>query len=119
MGDLKGLIICKGDVTFDKDVTGFEGLIVSGGKIKIDHSMNLSANPEIIKSILRECDESQKHGKSSSKNLFEICELFQRYQSIYVDPNNNDAIDVESTKSISAVQFEDILAFDNWKKNVD
>lgn len=118
-GDLKGLIICKGDVTFDKDVKSFEGLIVSGGKIKIDHSMNISSNEEIIKSILRECDESQKYGKTSTKNLYKICELFQKYQSIYVDENNSDAINVESTKSISAVQFEDILAFDNWKKNVD
>jgi len=118
-GDLKGLIICKGDVVFGKDVESFEGLIVSGGKIKIDHSMTVSSNEEIIKSILRECDESQKYGKNSNKNLFKICELFQKYQSIYVDENNKDAIDVVTTKNISAVQFEDILAFDNWKKNVD
>lgn len=116
-GDVKGLIICKGDVTFSSDVDSFEGLIVSGSKVKVDKSMNFSANEEIIKSILRECDESQLYQESD--NYFRVCELFKQYQSIYKPETNSGEVATESTKSISAVQFEDVLSFNNWKKNVD
>lgn len=116
-GNIKGMIITKGDVTFKNNVNSFEGIIVSGSKIYINHSMNLSANEEIVKTIIRECDEAQN--VTERKDYFKICELLQRYQSIYkIDPNT-DKVKTESAKSISAVQFEDILSFENWMKNVD
>jgi len=115
-GNVKGMIICKGDVTFKDNVNSFEGLIVSGSKIKVEHSMNFAANEEIVKTILRECDESQL---SATNNYFEVCGLFQKYQPIYTPEGGNGKIETESTKSITAVQFEDILSYDNWKKNVD
>lgn len=116
-GNVKGMVICKGDVTFSKDVKAFEGLIVSGSKVKIEQSLNFSANEEIVKTILRECDESQLN--SGSNNYFAVCELFQQYQSIYKPDDTTGMIETESAKSISAVQFEDILSFNNWMKNVD
>ncbi|MBQ9983733.1 MAG: hypothetical protein IJP29_04010 [Lachnospiraceae bacterium] len=116
-GNVKGMVICRGDVTFDTDVKSFEGLIVSGSKIKVEQSMNIMANAEIIKTILRECDESQV--QTGSRNYFAVCELFQQYQSIYKKDDDSGSIETESTKSISAVQFEDILSYDNWLKNVD
>ena len=76
------------------------------------------ANAEIVKTILRECDESQQYS-DPSKNHFEVCELFQQYISVYKQDSPSGAIETENTKSISAVQFEDILSFNNWKKNVD
>lgn len=118
-GNVKGLVICKGDVTFDSDVTSFEGLIVAGGKVIVNHSMRFSANEEIIKSILRECDESQKYSKGDTDYHFEVCEIFKHYQSIYTVPDGTNDIETESMKSISAIQFEDILGFENWKKNID
>lgn len=116
-GNVKGMVICKGDVTFTDDVKSFEGLIVSGSKIKVEHSMTLTANEEIVKTILRECDESQLN--AGSKNYFAVCELFQQYQSVYKPKEDDGSIETESAKSISAVQFEDILSFANWMKNVD
>lgn len=117
-GNVKGMVICKGDVTFANDVESFEGLIVTGSKIIINDDVNLMSNSEIIKTILRECDESQQYS-DPSKNLFSVCELFQQYQSVYKPDENAGLIETESTKSISAVQFEDILSFNNWQKNVD
>ncbi len=117
-GNVQGMIICKGDVTFASDVKSFEGLIVSGSKVKINQTMNFMANEEIIKTILRECDESQLSA-DASKNYFEVCNLFQQYQSIYKVDEDSGTIQTESTKNISAVQFEDVLSFKNWKKNVD
>ncbi|MBO5087896.1 MAG: hypothetical protein J6C01_04410 [Lachnospiraceae bacterium] len=116
-GNVKGLVICKGDVTFDSGVKSFEGLIVSGSKVRITHSMNFTANEEVIKTILRECDESQQD--TSTKFLFDVCELFQHYKTFYKSDTSSGTAVTESTKSISAVQFEDILSFNNWKKNVD
>ncbi|MCM1202606.1 MAG: hypothetical protein NC300_00515 [Bacteroidales bacterium] len=124
-GKVRGIILAKGDVTFGDDVTEFEGLIVTGGKIIINNfnkttgktTMSLLANEEIIKSILRECDNSR--GESHANNFGFICDMFRGFQSQYVPPQPGGATPVASMKDISAVQFEDILSFRNWKKNVD
>lgn len=119
-GNVKGIVICKGDVTFKDEVKSFEGLIVSGSKIKINQTMNLVANGEIIKTILRECDNSQQYASSNpSKDTSFVCDLFRGYESIYQPPTTGGEIATETMKSITAIQFEDILGFANWKKNVD
>lgn len=116
-GRVKGIVLCKGDVTFDTNVKEFEGLIVAGGKILVQHSIDFVANQEIIKSVLRECDESQYI--SGSKDLSGICKLFRHYVPSAAPSSTTPGSNVESMKSITAVQYEDILAFKNWKKNVD
>lgn len=106
---MKGIIVCKGDVTFTDAVKEFEGLIVAGGKIKVNHSMDFLANREVVKAILRYEDE---HNDTNG-----ICALFRQYQrATTVTPDSGTAIPM---KSISAVIYEDVLAFNNWKKNVD
>lgn len=115
-GRVKGIVLCKGDVTFDASVKEFEGLIVSGGKIKVNHSINFVANAEIIKSVLRECDESKRLG---GEDLSSYCKIFRQFVSNdEPDPADPDS-GIVSMKSVTAVQYEDILAFENWKKNVD
>lgn len=124
-GKVKGLIIAKGDVTFKTDVEEFEGLIVSGSKIIVNNfdkianktEMNFRANEEIIKTVLRECDNSQ--GETGLKNYGYVCDIFRQYQSQYVPPEEATDTKAVSMRSISTVQFEDILSFQNWKKNVD
>lgn len=124
-GKVRGIVIAKGDVTFTDDVNEFEGLIVTGGKIIIDNfdkangknSMSFLANEEVVKTVLRECDSSR--GESKSKNFGYVCDIFRLFESQYVAPEESGDTQVESMKSISAVQFEDILSFRNWKKNVD
>ena len=116
-GRVKGIVMCKGDVTFDSNVKEFEGLIVAGGKIIVNHSINFVANAEIIKSVLRECDESGN--LSGTEDLSAICALFRHYISDNTSTTPDSSSNVESMKSVTAVQYEDILAFKNWKKNVD
>jgi hypothetical protein len=56
-GKVKGIILAKGDVSFDSTVTSFEGLIVSGGKVFIGDTNNIASiksNPEAVKAILNE-----------------------------------------------------------------
>lgn len=126
-GKLRGIVIAKGDVTFDTNVNSFEGLIVSGGKVIINNfdnfdktnkktSMTFLANEEIVKTVLRECDNSRGNG---SKNYGFVCDIFRLFKSEYNPPTPSGDVPVESLKSISSVQFEDILSFQNWKKNVD
>lgn len=115
--DAMGIIICKGDVTFDTDVESFNGLVVAGGKIIINHSMTLAANEQIVKKTLEQCDDSRQY--KGSDDISEVCDLFQQFVSSYSETEVKDEIATDSMKSISAVQFEDILGFKNWKKNVD
>lgn len=120
---VRGIIFAKGDVTFDLDVDEFEGLIVTGGKIKINNfsaskkTMVLNSNAEIVKSVLRECDASQ--GNTDDKNFGYVCKLFRLYESTYKPVEESQATDVTSMKSISAIQFEDIISFKNWTQNVE
>ncbi|MCM1497747.1 MAG: hypothetical protein NC124_04700 [Clostridium sp.] len=124
-GKVRGIVLAKGDVTFSTDVEEFEGLIVTGGKIIVNNfdkvngktSMSFLANEEIIKSILRECDNSR--GESATKNFGFVCDIFRLFESQYVPPVGSDETATVSMKSVSAVQFEDILSLRNWKKNVD
>lgn len=124
-GKVKGLIITKGDVTFKSNVTEFEGLIVSGSKIIVNNfdmaagktEMNFRANEEIIKTILRECDNSR--GESGTKNFGYVCDMFRQFQSQFVPAEEATETKAVSMRSIATVQFEDILSFQNWKKNVD
>lgn len=122
-GKVRGIIIAKGDVTFDTDVEEFEGLVVTGGKIIINNftgtktTMALSANAEIIKSVLRECDASR--GETAEKNYGFVCDTFRLFESTYEPPSESDDNVVTAMKSISAVQFEDIISLKNWVRNVD
>ncbi len=109
-GKFMGVVICKGDVTFGNDVKEFHGLIVAGGKIKVDSSINFIANREIVKAVLDECQ------RSNDTNLKAFLELFKQY---YKDGDPEGDSTVVSMKNVSSVQYEDILGFSNWRKNVN
>lgn len=115
-GDLQGIILAKGDVSFDKSVTEFNGLIVSAGKVYVGHSMDILANEQIVKTILRECDETRS--LSGSDNMSLVCDIFTKFVSKY-KPTTGDAVATESYKSIGTIGIDDILSMKNWKKNVD
>lgn len=118
---IKGIVICKGDVTFDSGVKEFEGLIVAGGKIKVNKSIDFVANAEVVKSILRECyDENNTTDLAlRSDSKAKVCRMFKQFAADYASASGNPAEQVESMKSMSAVVYEDMLSFENWKKNVD
>lgn len=122
-GKVKGIVVCTGDVTFD-GVTEFEGIIVAGGKIKVDQSINFVANAEVVKSILRECYDSNNSVKLSDRTeatdwQAKVCRLFKNFAASYNTASGNTAETVDSMKSVTAVVYEDMLSFENWKKNVD
>lgn len=123
-GRIQGIVICKGDVTFDSSVKSFEGMIVSGSKIYIGQSINFIANPEIPKAILRECS-----GMSGSTTASSIIACFKDYNDVISGGGGaggggggggggaTGVIDLE--KPITEVNYKDVLYFENWKKNVE
>lgn len=109
-GVVKGIIITKGDVTFGEDVTGFEGLIVAGGKVYIRGQMNaITSSAEICRSIIRECQ------LSGDDKCADFLKLFKDYEDSTVVP----ADDSTEVKSIDTIDYSDVVKFDNWMKNVE
>ena len=109
-GIVRGIILSKGDVTFDSSVVKFEGLIVSGGKIYINNQLTtMSANAEVCKAILREC---QLDGSDNAKF---VLSLFKGYED---SENENTEVSTD-TKTIDAIDYSDVVRYDNWMKNVE
>lgn len=109
-GKIMGLVIAKGDVTFaDDTVTRFEGLVITGSKIKVDHPMDFVANAEIVKTILRTADATKGNlvGDYSV-----ICEIFKDY-----DPEDSGG--EEGSTSVGMIEVGDVIQYENWKKNVE
>lgn len=129
-GTVMGLIIAKGDVNFnDAGVTRFEGLVISGSKILVDHPMNFIANPEIVKTVLRTADATKcptckgfghdaegnvcpDCGGSKAGDISGICKLFKDY---------SDDASGSGSGGVSAGNIEvgDVLQYENWKKNIE
>lgn len=107
-GKVLGLVIAEGDVTFDDDVTKFEGLIISGSKIIVDHKVDFVANAEIVKTILRTAEASE----GSSDDYSGICKIFKMYESSSTGSSSGNT-------SVGNIEIGDVLQYSNWKKNVE
>ncbi len=107
--NIRGMIITKGDVVFGDDVTSFEGLIVAGGKIYVKNKVtNITASPEICRSILRECVTS------SDTLCADVLKVFTEYKDF--DP---DADDTTTAIEVNQINYTDVVSLENWMKNVE
>lgn len=108
-GAARGIIICGGDVTFAPDVKSFSGLIITGAKVICDHDITLSADATFVANMLALCEESD----DKNVNLITRKILLQYENS---GSQNNSSV---TSASISDISYQDILLFENWKKNVE
>ena len=109
-GVVKGIILTKGDVIFGENVTGFEGLIVSGGKIYIsNHMQTINASAEICRAVLRECQ------LSGDNDCQEFLKLFKGYEGSEIIEEIEDT----DAKTIDTIDYSDVVRFNNWMKNVE
>lgn len=108
-GALQGIVICGGNVTFDKSVKSFRGMIISGAKIICNSSVDISADASFTATVLEECSKSDVEDLSLITR-----EILKNY--VKVDDKNNSEV---SGSSLSDISYSDILAFQNWKKNVE
>lgn len=112
-GAVRGIIIAKDDVEFGDNVTSFEGLIITGGKIFVNgHMKNISANAEICRTILRECQVSTDE---DCKNFLNV---FKEYESTAADAGDASLNSTEM-KTIDTIDYSDVCKFSNWMKNVE
>lgn len=106
-GEVQGIIIAGGEVSFSSDVTSFKGLIISGAKVKIDHVMDLTADATYVAKLLEKCSSDTELSIVTSTVL-------KNYVNTKKETKSEG-----STVSISDISYEDILAFQNWKRNVE
>lgn len=113
-GSVRGIVITKGDVYFDKTtdngVIDFEGVIVAGGKVYVTGNVKtIAASPELCRTVLRECL------MNSDENSKFLLKLFRGYEP---SEGTADATDTDA-KSIDTIDYTDVVSFDNWMKNVE
>lgn len=108
-GSFQGIIIAGGNVRFDENVKSFRGMIITGSKLIIDHNMSISADAAFVANLLEQCSES-----TDEKLNTLTTKVLKNYTSSKSEGNT------EATgASISDISYEDILVFQNWKKNVE
>ncbi len=112
--DMSGIIISGGNVTFGSGVTSFTGLIICGGKIYCDHTMTIKSSENMVVSILDKCAEDDDLKVLTTDASTSKTRIIRNYENT----SSNDDTEV-SGMSISDISYYDILAFQNWKKNVE
>lgn len=116
-GAVRGMVITKKDVYFDANVTSFEGIIISGGKVYVNGNLiNMTASAEICRAILRECQLSDDANGKLVLNLFKDYELSEDGET--PNPGGDVASDTDA-KTIDNIDYSDVVHFSNWMKNVE
>ena len=140
-GKITGIIVTKGDVYFDeysgsdsyKTVKEFNGIIVTGGKVFINNTItNINAS-DLCKNIMnqcivksQDCTSTDTVKKRQALMAIKVLELFkdyeeygakQRYFYEHPDEASDDAGD--SYKTITTIDYSDVLRYNNWMRNVD
>lgn len=108
-GSFQGIIIAGGNVRFDENVKSFRGMIITGSKLIIDHNMSISADAAFVTNLLEQCSES-----TDEKLNTLTTKVLKNYTSSKSEGNTE-----VTGASISDISYEDILVFQNWKKNVE
>lgn len=108
-GSFQGIIIASGNVRFDENVKSFRGMIITGSKLIIDHNMSISADAAFVANLLEQCSES-----TDEKLNTLTTKVLKNYTSSKSEGNTE-----VTGASISDISYEDILVFQNWKKNVE
>ena len=108
-GSFQGIIIAGGNVRFDENVKSFRGMIITGSKLIIDHNMSISADAAFVANFLEQCSES-----TDEKLNTLTTKVLKNYTSSKSEGNTE-----VTGASISDISYEDILVFQNWKKNVE
>lgn len=108
-GSFQGIIIAGGNVRFDENVKSFRGMIITGSKLIIDHNMSISSDAAFVANLLEQCSES-----TDEKLNTLTTKVLKNYTSSKSEGNTE-----VTGASISDISYEDILVFQNWKKNVE
>ena len=84
-------------------------MIITGAKLIVDHNMTISADAAFVANLLELCSES-----SDANVKLITTDVLKNYDSTK-NTGNTEVTGV----SISDISYEDILEFQNWKRNVE
>ena len=140
-GSITGIIITKGDVYFDeyngadayKTVKEFNGIIITGGKVYINNTVTNINSSELCKTIMgqvilkaKDCTSDDASKKSEALKAIKVLELFkdyeedgETYRKIYNDPSLAPELTGDDFRTISTIDYSDVLRYNNWMRNVD
>lgn len=108
-GAFDGIVIAAGNVGFDSSLKYFRGMIITGSKLIVDHDVTITADAAFVANLLETCSES------SDKDWNTITtKVLKNYTSSKSEGNSE-----VTGASISDISYEDILVFQNWKRNVE
>ena len=84
-------------------------MIITGSKLIVDHDVTITADAAFVANLLETCSES------SDKDWNTITtKVLKNYTSSKSEGNSE-----VTGASISDISYEDILVFQNWKRNVE
>ncbi len=100
-----GIIICMGDVTF-KNMKSFTGTVIAAGKVYVKGSSNAGSTSFFA-------DEQMCNAmiQNDEDNMIRTCFGLKEFAS---------ETDEDTTgKSISNIDYTDLVGYENWKKNAE
>ena len=137
-GVMTGIIITKGDVYFDQDpgddknVKEFNGIIVTGGKVYLNGDITKINSSELCKTIMSQVIQKAKEfyvdntKRSDSEKAIYVLEVMKEYEEEGKKIRNIlDGVDPipdlteQETRTISTLDYSDVLKYNNWMRNVD
>lgn len=115
--DVKGIIICKGDVIINGSI---EGLVIAGGKITVSTSGTIKANRGIVQTIL-EAEQKELSGIKEDKVDRDFLAGYASYyfrqalvNDTLVSETNHKYND--TSQRITSTEYTDFMYYENWQK---
>ena len=84
-------------------------MIITGAKLIVDHNMTISSDASFVPNML-----DKRAEESSDADSQYIVGLFKNYVK-----SGDSTTSTVTGVSISDISYEDILVFQNWKRNVE
>ncbi|MBP3234126.1 MAG: hypothetical protein J6M65_06865 [Eubacterium sp.] len=128
--EVTGIVVAKGDVFFDNNVNKFNGLIITGGKVHItlNNKVNYISSTSLCRNILNDClvkavnysnltDGTPE--KQEAKNAINFLKLFKDYEKIAEQAEDGSLSPDTTKKDITTINYDDVIKYNNWLRNVD
>lgn len=93
-----GIVLCQGNVTFE-NVKEFTGTIICAGKLYIKGATKFYADDQMCNAMI----------ENDKTNMIRTCFGLKEFKA---DNDNSD-----KAKSISSIEYTDLVGFENWLKN--
>lgn len=106
--NFRGIILCKSDVIIPAG-TSVEGLVIAGGRIRVEGNGSIRANRSIVQSILdEEMTEESKKSSGAAPNAGYAIYALRGFTPSHM------ASDVRYR--VTGTDYTDYISYQNWKK---